>query len=162
MDSVSGFSVGVTRDAIGFSIGNIAEDGFGSPVTLSRGNGGDIAAAVAVGAAALVVTNVGQNIDVAASATATVLKFTTGASTFTDAIGTGSFAITDANFAATEAMAAVWYDTDTSEAVFGTLRNSSAGGGQLNDLDAFAEAARLGMSAADFAALNNQNMLFYV
>jgi hypothetical protein len=150
VDSVSGFSV-AGKDAIGFTLGPIAEAGFGN-VTLSRGSGADVTAAVAAGAG--VVVNVAQNVDVANSATALILKLTTPAASFAAAVGTGSFAIADANFGSSEAMFASWFDSGTNEAVFGTLRDSStAAPNELQAADTFTEAARVAMSAADYASL---------
>lgn len=156
VDSVIAFDV-AGSDAVGYTIGTIAEGA--TNVTLSTGNGTDIAAAVAAGAVNVV--DIAQNADVANNAAAHAVKFTTGASTFQLAIGTGSFAIAYASFAATEAMIGVWFDTDTNEAVFGTLLDTAGGVGELNTLDTFAEATRVAMSAADFANVNANDIFLF-
>lgn len=160
VDTVTGFKVGT--DVVSFSTGNIAEPGVGN-VTLSTGNGTDISAAVATGAA--VFTAVAKNAAVANDATTTLLKLSAlDATTFATAIGTGSYAITaDADFTATtEGLAAVFYDSLNGQAVFGYVRNTSTTTANvLNADDTFVEITRVGMTSTDFTALDNTSFSMF-
>jgi hypothetical protein len=108
-----------------------------------------------------VFVSVAQKAAPVANGNAHVFKLTAGSSTFGGALGTSAVTITDASLSASEAVVALWFDTDTNEAVFGTWRNSTTGGNQLNALDTFTEAGRIDMTAADFAALNNTDFLLF-
>lgn len=159
VDTVTGFKV--NNDIVSYSIGNIAEAGVGD-ATLSTGNGADIAAAVAAGAA--VFTAVAKDTAVAADATTHVLKLTaTDASSFGTAIGTGSFAIVDADWtAASEGLAATYFDSLNGEVVFGYIRNTDTGTADvINSADTFVEVVRIGMTSADFTAMNNTSFSLF-
>lgn len=158
VDTVTGFKV--NNDIVSYSIGNIAEAG--TDITLSTGDGADIAAAVAAGAA--VFTAVAKNTAVAASATTHLLKLTaTDATSFGTAIGTGSFAITDTAWtAASEGLAATYFDSLNGQVVFGYMRNTDTGTANvINSADTFVEVVRIGMTSADFTAMNNTSFSLF-
>lgn len=158
VDTVTGFKVGT--DVVSFTIGPIYEGG--TEVTLSTGDGADIAAAVATGAA--VFTAVAKDAAVAADATTTLLKLSaTDATTFATAIGTGTYAITDTNWtAASEGLAAVFYDSLNGQAVVGYVRNTStATVDVINSADTFVEVTRVGMTGTDYTALANTSFSLF-
>lgn len=158
VDTVTGFKV--NNDIVSLTIGAISEAG--TDITLSTGDGADIAAAVAAGAA--VFTAVAKDTAVAADATTHVLKLTaTDASSFGTAIGTGSFAITDTAWtAASEGLAATYFDSLNGQVVFGYLRNTDTGTANvINSADTFVEVVRIGMTSADFTAMNNTSFSLF-
>ena len=156
VDTVTGFKVGT--DVVSFTIGTFATNSD----TLSTGDGTDISAAVATGAA--VFTAVALDATVVNVATAHVLKLSDITQTsFATAIGTGSFGITTANFTtATEGLAAVFFDSLNGQAVFGYVLNSSETvANVINAADTFVEVTRVGMSSTDYALLDNTSFSMF-
>jgi Ca2+-binding RTX toxin-like protein len=144
VDTVIGFKAGT--DIVQFTIGAI------TGITLSTTNGTDVNAVGPAGVvsvatnAAVVSNNATDNLIFLSSTTAT---------SFATAIGTGSVGTTDTALpAATEGVAAVYYDSAHGQAVFGYISNSSVGGNLLNSADTFVEITRVGMSATDYTAAN--------
>lgn len=146
VDTVTGFKAGT--DIVQFTIGNIAG---AATHTLSTTAGADVAAA---GAATAV--TVAANATVASNTTDNLIFFSsTTATSFATAIGTGTVGTTDAAMAATEGVAAVYFDSLNGQAVFGYILDSStAAADVLSSADTFVEVTRVGITSADYTAAN--------
>lgn len=59
-----------------------------------------------------------------------------------------------------QGVAAVWFDTDTNEAVYGYIEDTSVAGTALTSSDTFHEIVRIGMTAEDFTAENIDASLY--
>ena len=154
-DAVTGFNVGTVDDLVSYTIGNISYTGGND--TLSTLGGTDINAAVAAGAAtAAAVTATDGTVNLADATN--LLVYTSAASTF--ALAAGTSVVRDAGgdtsglTAATEGVAAVWYDSDTGEAVYGYILDSAGSGSGLTGADTFAEMARVTMATSDYTLAN--------
>jgi hypothetical protein len=153
-DAVSGFDVGTVDDVISLSKGNITATGND---TLSTLGGTDINGAIAVGVlAAAAVTATDGTVNLADATN--LLVYTTAGSTFAAAAGTST--VRDAGgdssglTSATEGVAAVWYDSDTSEAVYGYILDLNGAGSGLEAADTHLEMARVSMATSDYTLAN--------
>jgi hypothetical protein len=152
--SVTGFDVGTVDDIISISIGNLTT---GSNDLVSTLGGTDINGAVAVGAlTAAAVTATDGTVNLADATN--LLVYTTGGATFAAAAGTSTVrdaaGDTSGLTAASQGVAAVWYDTDTSEAVYGIVMDTAAAGSGLTGADTHFELARVTMATTDYTLAN--------
>jgi hypothetical protein len=159
--TVTGFNVGTVDDTIDFAIGNIVDNGGGND-TLSNMNGVDVGGAIAAGAAtSLGVATAASATTVTAADAVNLLVFTTAASTFAAAIGENSIVATTGgntgNLAAIEGVMATFYDSDTSEAVFGYITDDAGAG--LTKTDTFHEVVRVAMTTTDYTVANIEDAI---
>jgi hypothetical protein len=156
VDTVTGFSVSGTRDLIQFTIGNINNGGVTNTLSAAKGDT-DINAA-----AAATVENLAAGGTLAANAATTLVFLSSTTSTnFAEAIGGGKVTqagtAIDTGFTVANgrALAAVYYDLSTAQAVYGYIVNSStATADALTSADTFVEVARVGVAIADYTSAN--------
>ena len=153
VDTVTGFTV--ASDLVEVSIGAFT----GSVLaTLSAANGTDIGAAIAAGAFTTESVAAGATTANTAGTNFIFLSDKTYSS-FANAVngtGTGSYAVTDANFTqATEGVLTVWYDVSNSQAVIGVwVDDSRTATDLLTSADTFVEVVRIGMTSANYTLAN--------
>ena len=161
IDQVTGFSFAVgTKDFIGFSIGNITGADGGDDTLVSM-DGTDISTAVSAGLFSAETVSVNTALSTANETNLLVL--TDGAATFVAAMGMATITASDGNtlgLGAGQGVAAVWFDTDTNEAVYGYIEDTSVAGTALTSSDTFHEIVRIGMTADDFTAENIDASLY--
>lgn len=158
VDTVTGFTVAsdLVEVTIGAFTGSIA-------VTLSTAAGADINAGIAAGAFTTESVAAGATTANTAGTNAIFLS-STAYSTFANAVngeGTGTYAVTDANFtAATEAVLTVWYDATNAQAVVGAwVDDSTTVEGKLTTADSFVEIVRVGMTSTNYTLANIDALL---
>ena len=167
-DTITGFTVGANGDLLRIGIGDL--DGSAATLTASDSTGTDIAA---ISAAVVQSVSTGQILTI--TATANVIKFSsTASSSFSSAIGSGAvtfnvgssgdFAVGAIGTGTTEAILGMFYDATNSRAVVGLIFNTAGqSGAALNTLDSndtFTNIALIGMTAADYANFNANNIIF--
>ena len=153
VDTVSGFTVAsdLVEVTIGAFSGSIA-------ATLSTAAGADINAAIA--AAAFTTESVAAGATTANTAGTNFIFLSDKTySSFANAVngtGTGSYAVTDANFTtATEGVLTVWYDATNSQAVVGVwIDDSTTVADKLTSADSFVEIVRIGVTSANYTLAN--------
>ena len=160
-DRVTGFSFAAgTNDFIGFSIGNITGADGGDDTLVSM-DGTDIAAAVSAGLFSVEAVSVNTALSTANQTNLLVL--TNKAATFVAAMGTATITASSGNTSGLDAgkgVAAVWFDTDTNEAVCGYIEDTSVAGTALTSSDTFHEIVRIGMTVNDFTVENIDAFLY--
>lgn len=160
VDSVTGFSFsGSTRDLVGFSIGNIVGSDGGLD-TLASIDGTDIAAEIVPGLFSA--QSVSANENLVAANTINLFILTNKASTFSAAMGTATITAIGGNtsgLSGNKGVAAVWFDTDTNQSVYGYIEDTSAPGTALTNSDTFHEVVRVGMTSSEFTVTNIDNSL---
>ena len=142
----------VATDLVGYSIGNISNNGTNQ--TLSNMAGADIAAPLA--ANNFTAVSVAANGSAALADATDLIVFTTAATSFANAIGTAvltaTFGVNTAGLSATEGVAAVWYDSTNAQNVYGYIVDSAANGTALTAADTFVEVVRI--AGTQFSAAN--------
>ncbi len=153
VDTVTGFTVGsdVVEVSIAAFAGSIA-------ATLSTAAGADINAAIAAGAFTTESVAAGAT-TVNTAGTNFIFLSDTTYSSFANAVngtGTGSYAVTDANFTtATEGVLTVWYDATNAQAVVGVwVDDSTTVADKLTSADSFVEVVRIGMTSTNYTLAN--------
>jgi hypothetical protein len=157
VDNVTGFAI--ANDIVGYTIGAGFANG-AAAITLSNMAGADIGAAAT---SATVVTFSGTASADGGTA-GTFIQLTTGATSFGAAIGaSGLVNAAYADLSTAEGVAAAWYDTASSNAVFGFIVNTGVGAatGILNSGDTFVEVTRVGMTAGNYATLAASTVEFF-
>jgi len=148
VDTITGFNTGTTDDIISLDVS----------ATTTAITVGDATAAAATAAGAVAVTNHADDtdLDLSADTDETIIKLTDAGSTFAEAIGTGEITVVD-----TAVMNFLWYDSDTSEAVFGYAAEATAADADdaIAADDTFVEIARLALTADEYTALGTDNFV---
>jgi len=152
VDTVTGFTVG--QDLINLNAGTTLSL-VGSLLTGSVSFSGTGGVDIGVGTATTQVnlTAAANAGTVAGTASNSLIKFTTSATSVAGAIGTTS--ITTTGMGSGEVNLAVWYDSTNSQAVFVAVNPGADGTADnitINDL--FVEIVRVGMTANDYISLN--------
>lgn len=145
VDSVTGFKAGT--DIVSF---DKTDASFGG-VALASAGGTDVSAAGAATAATIAVNTSGAVADAA-----NLLFFSnTSATSFAAAIGTATITdTTGLNWSNNTGVAAVYYDANNGQAVFGYVQDTTAAGIALTSADTFVEVVRVGMTASDYTSAN--------
>ena len=156
VDTTSGFDA--DGDGIQIGNGNIVDAG-GANDTLSNMQGTDIGAAIAAGAMTAVAVAVNTaGTTTLANATDLLVLTSTTATSFATAMGSTLLVDTaggnTAGLAATEGVAASWYDSTNGQAVIGYIEDTNANGTALTSADTFHEMVRLDMVSTDYTLAN--------
>jgi hypothetical protein len=161
VDIITDFAFGAGGDSIGYTTGagfNAVVGTNATAITLSQANGDDITAA----AQAVVATFGGGTATASIGSASTFLVLTNNATSFAAAIGTAGASVGNTSLGTAEAIATVYFNTASNEAVFGFITNdNSATSGILNSSDNFTEIGRATSTAAAFSGLAAANVNFF-
>lgn len=151
VDTVSQFDVRISNDIISLDVSELT-----NPITYGNGNA---SSAASLGSINFLDQNLNTNLDFSSNAAATIIKLAPiDKSDFASALGTS--VLTVANDATVNFL---WYDVDTSDAVFGYANEnvSSPDDNNIKADDTFVEIVRLSMSTSTYTHfLDADNFVF--